>query len=173
MKNIEHRPAHGGYPAAAAAAARPIVAPIDANALERMARDRPHDRFLKGTGILKLTGAIRVLEGQLGVAVALLSECVGPLQVSAAMIEDEDGGEAIETLIGRAKAFVDACYLKRVYLVSTSKPPEPAPLPFDLGYVHAYLKSALLSVEPEGLTDPQAAYFLEWLEALPDGGKAC
>lgn len=37
---------------------------------------------------------------------------------------------------------------------------------FDLGYVHAYLKSALLTVEPEGLTDPQAFYFLEWLKGL-------
>ncbi len=39
-----------------------------------------------------------------------------------------------------------------------------ASLGFDVGYVHAYLKSALLMVEPEGLTDPQAAYFFEWLE---------
>jgi hypothetical protein len=42
------------------------------------------------------------------------------------------------------------------------------PFPFDPGCVHAYLKSALLSVEPEGLTDPQAAYFLEWLEKIGD-----
>lgn len=42
-------------------------------------------------------------------------------------------------------------------------------LPFDLGYVYAYLKAALLSVEPEGLTDPQAAYFMAWFAALPDG----
>ena len=44
--------------------------------------------------------------------------------------------------------------------------PAPQPLPFDPGYVHAYLKAALQSVEPEGLTDPQAAYFLAWLEQV-------
>jgi len=57
--------------------------------------------------------------------------------------------------------------------------PAPQPLPFDPGYVYAYLKAALASVEPDGLTDPQAAYFLEWFEAVgiadgvdvPDGGK--
>lgn len=39
-------------------------------------------------------------------------------------------------------------------------------LPFDLGYVYAYLKAALLDIEPEGLTDPQAAYFFEWFKGL-------
>jgi hypothetical protein len=40
------------------------------------------------------------------------------------------------------------------------------PLPFDAGYVYAYLKAALLSVEPEGVTDPHAAYFLDWFEQI-------
>src|SRR6185369_13587313 len=44
----------------------------------------------------------------------------------------------------------------------------PISLPFDAGYVHAYLKAALLMVEPNGLTDPQAAYFLEWLETISE-----
>jgi len=54
-----------------------------------------------------------------------------------------------------------------------------APLSFDPGYVYAYLKAALASVEPDGLTDPQAAYFMEWFEGIgtadsvpgTDGGK--
>lgn len=86
---------------------------LDANGLERMARERPDECLLKGSGVLKLTGAIRMLEGQMGVALALLTECVGPLEVSAAVIEDEDGGEAIETLIERVKAFCAASYLNR------------------------------------------------------------
>lgn len=35
---------------------------IDANKLEKMAKERPDECFLKGSGILKLTGAIRQLE---------------------------------------------------------------------------------------------------------------
>jgi hypothetical protein len=38
---------------------------IDANALERMAKERPDECFLKGSGVLKLIGAIRQLEGEL------------------------------------------------------------------------------------------------------------
>lgn len=37
---------------------------IDANELERIARERPNERFLKGSGVLKLTGAIRQLEAE-------------------------------------------------------------------------------------------------------------
>jgi hypothetical protein len=37
---------------------------IDANDIERMAKERPDECFLKGSGILKLTGAIRELERQ-------------------------------------------------------------------------------------------------------------
>lgn len=35
---------------------------IDANALEAMAKERPNDKFLKGSGVLKLIQAIRNLE---------------------------------------------------------------------------------------------------------------
>jgi hypothetical protein len=76
-----------------------------------MAKERPDEKFLKGSGVLELLGGIRMLEGQMGVALALLNECVGPLEVSAAVIEDEDGGEAIESLIERVKAFCAASYL--------------------------------------------------------------
>jgi hypothetical protein len=37
---------------------------IDANDIERMAKERPDECFLKGSGILKLTGAIHELERQ-------------------------------------------------------------------------------------------------------------
>lgn len=39
--------------------------PIDANNLEQLAKERPNECFLKGSGVLKLTGAIRQLEQQL------------------------------------------------------------------------------------------------------------
>jgi hypothetical protein len=45
--------------------------------------------------------------GTLKVAVDLLREVVGPLEVSAAIIEDEDGGEAIESLINNVKRCVE------------------------------------------------------------------
>jgi hypothetical protein len=35
---------------------------LDANELERMAKERPDECFLKGSGVLKLTGGIRQLE---------------------------------------------------------------------------------------------------------------
>jgi hypothetical protein len=38
---------------------------LDANELERMAKERPDKCFLKGSGVLKLTGGIRQLEAQL------------------------------------------------------------------------------------------------------------
>lgn len=37
---------------------------LDANELERMAKERPEECFLKGSGVLKLTAAIRHLEGE-------------------------------------------------------------------------------------------------------------
>lgn len=45
--------------------------------------------------------------GYLKVAVDLLREVVPPLEVSAAVIESEDGGEAIETLISKVKEYVE------------------------------------------------------------------
>lgn len=39
--------------------------PIDANKLEQMAKERPNECFLKGSGVLKLTDAIRQLEAEL------------------------------------------------------------------------------------------------------------
>jgi hypothetical protein len=42
----------------------PYRGPVDANRIEAMAKERPDDCFLKGSGILKLTGAIRTLEAK-------------------------------------------------------------------------------------------------------------
>jgi hypothetical protein len=39
--------------------------PIDANELERIAKERPDDYFLKGSGVLKLIGGIRQLEHEM------------------------------------------------------------------------------------------------------------
>jgi len=44
--------------------------------------------------------------GRMGVALSLLTECLGPLEVSAAVIESEDGNEAIDTLIAQVRKFV-------------------------------------------------------------------
>jgi hypothetical protein len=47
-------------------------------------------------------------------------------------------------------------------------------LPFDPGYVHAYLTAAMKEMGPDGLIDPQVAYLLEWLaEGGADGVPAC
>lgn len=51
--------------------------------------------------------AAGVPTGALKVAVDLLREVVGPLEVSAAVIEDEDGGEAMETLLANIKRYVE------------------------------------------------------------------
>lgn len=48
---------------------------------------------------------ISQLRGQFGVAVALLRECIGPLEVSAALIESDDT-EQMEALIRRVQKFV-------------------------------------------------------------------
>lgn len=52
--------------------------------------------------------AVEEANGRLGVAIALLAECLGPLEVSAAIIESEDGGEAMGTLIEQVRKFVAA-----------------------------------------------------------------
>lgn len=45
------------------------------------------------------------VRGQLDVAISLLRECVGPLEVSAASIESDDD-EAMGALIGRVKRYL-------------------------------------------------------------------
>lgn len=47
---------------------------IDANDLEQMAKERPEECFLKGSGVLKLTDAIRKLERQNTELVAALAK---------------------------------------------------------------------------------------------------
>ena len=54
-------------------------------------------------GVAPLSGV--AADGRLGVAVSLLTECLGPLEVAAAVIESEDGNEAIETLIAQVRKF--------------------------------------------------------------------
>lgn len=42
-------------------------------------------------------------------------------------------------------------------------------LPFDTGYVHAFIKAAMKDGgQPDGVIDPQMAYFLDWLEGLDE-----
>ncbi len=53
---------------------------------------------------------LTVLRGQFAVAVTLLGECIGPLEVSAAVIESDDG-EQMEALIERVRQFVTAASL--------------------------------------------------------------
>ncbi len=69
------KPKHSPLPQAAAAD-RPERPHIDANALEAMARERPNDMFLRGSGVHKLTGAIRQLEAKVR---ALHAEPPAPL----------------------------------------------------------------------------------------------
>jgi hypothetical protein len=66
--------------------------------------------------------------GTLKVAVDLLREVVGPLEVSAAIIEDEDGGEAIESLIDNVKRYVEQFDLATL---SAAAPAEPSAVEAD------------------------------------------
>ncbi|KAF1046362.1 MAG: hypothetical protein GAK35_01047 [Herbaspirillum frisingense] len=58
-------PVEGDGQPAAEPAANARRVPVDANVLEQMARERPDECFLKGSGILKLTSGIRYLEGKI------------------------------------------------------------------------------------------------------------
>lgn len=60
--------------------------------------------------------------GQLHVAAQLLNAALGPLEVSAALIEDEDGDTAMESLISDIKAFVAAYTRGRAQAVATPTP---------------------------------------------------
>lgn len=56
------------------------------------------------------------LRGIVGAAAQLLRDCIGPLEASAAILEDEDGNENIESLIGWLKEFdagIDAAIAAR------------------------------------------------------------
>lgn len=69
--------------------------PIDANALEAMARERPDDKFLKGSGVLKLIGAIRQLEGELR-TLRMADPAAGISRELLGKIVDEAFGGSIE-----------------------------------------------------------------------------
>ncbi|OUM00525.1 hypothetical protein [Variovorax sp. JS1663] len=93
--------------------------------------------------------------GRLGVAVALLTECLGPLEVSAAIIESEDGGEAIETLIKQVRKFcTDAKLLWRDRgepddIVRSSPPAaEPKPIAEPCAEVGCAVLSSMRRKEP-------------------------
>lgn len=76
-------------------ATQPERTPIDANALEAMARDRPDEMILKGTGVLKLTGAIRQLEGELR-TLRMADPAAGISRELLGKIVDEAFGGSIE-----------------------------------------------------------------------------
>lgn len=67
---------------------------IDANALERMAKERPDESFLKGRGVLKLIGAIRDLEAQ-----------VRALKASEAMVREKALEEAAKPCLRQFNAY--------------------------------------------------------------------
>lgn len=74
---------------------QPERAPIDANALEAMARERPDEKFLKGTGVLKLISAIRQLEGELR-TLRMADPVAGMSRELLGKIVDEAFGGSIE-----------------------------------------------------------------------------
>lgn len=49
---------------------------------------------------------VQLLRGRFGVALGLLRECVDPLEVSAAVIESEDGGASIDNLTAQLRKFL-------------------------------------------------------------------
>lgn len=62
------------------------------------------------------------LRGVLGVALELLNECAGPMEVAAAVLESEVADDGLERLIERVKKFyADASLLQ-------AAPPAPAPI---------------------------------------------
>lgn len=64
---------------------------IDANDIERMAKERPDACFLKGSGVLKLTGAIRELEGQVRTGIMIeqnLNDRIAELERQVAELRD-------------------------------------------------------------------------------------
>jgi hypothetical protein len=58
-----------------------------------------------------------------------------------------------------------------VDFVAAKGAPADQPLPFDPVYAYAYLKAALLTVEPNGMTDPQASYFFDWFAKIAATGN--
>jgi hypothetical protein len=104
------------------------------------------------------------------------SELVVEATVPEWATELQNDGDRASWLADKIVALGDyakeAAGLLRRWPTQASRPvtAPKADLPFDPGYVHAYLKAALVSVEPEGCTDPQAAYFMDWLEQIGNVG---
>jgi hypothetical protein len=82
---------------------------IDANELERMAKERPDAFFLKGSGVLKLIGAIRQLEAAARAAIRYddeIQKCANDPDAMASHCTAE--GDTLDTLyadwISKARA---------------------------------------------------------------------
>ena len=106
----------------------PPIKPIDANELERMAKERPDECFLKGTGILKLTDAIRHLEAQLRQAILSQSAAALNLQEFRQSLQglkymDTDPVEHKDT---HNKAIDEALWLLDNFTQRTALPQHPA-----------------------------------------------
>lgn len=80
------------------------VGHVDANVLEKMAKERPDECFLKGSGILKLIGAIRQLEGEIRTIVVPLVSAKASASVQAA--RDDVSGEIDELLTACRRAIL-------------------------------------------------------------------
>lgn len=65
------------------------LGPIDANKLEQIAKERPNERFLKGSGVLKLLRGIRQLEGELRAALSSQPVINQQAQLPFAILSDE------------------------------------------------------------------------------------
>jgi hypothetical protein len=98
----------------------PFILDYDSELIEH-ANDADYAEWEKAVAALKPVAAPSA--GTLKVAVDLLREVVGPLEVSAAIIEDEDGGEAIESLIDNVKRYVEQFDLATI---SAAAPAEPS-----------------------------------------------
>lgn len=76
-----------------------MTTPIDANELERMAKENLDECFLKGSGVLKLVSAIRQLEGKVSQKDQLIKELGNVIHdmvvgMQASHIEWKHGGGA-------------------------------------------------------------------------------
>lgn len=122
--------------------------PIGAGDLEQMAKAYPESKFLKGSGVLKLLGAIRNLECQIrelkdkppatyatpvsvmDAAVALLSHRNGELPLRGWLHDNDQSRQAIDTLAKAVAAFgtqglVMAC-LEQMGQITTKDEDQPA-----------------------------------------------
>lgn len=117
-------------------------------------------------------------EGRLAVAVAMLTECLGPLEVSAATIESEDGGESIETLIDQVRKFcADALagqqaepttfrkwWTEKGQFTRPNLSTEPADFAFERAVAHAAWKAALAGQQANPPKEPEPHVMQEMID---------